>query len=268
MCRRDGAWGPREPRPRPPRTRPPGLCGGQMCGQMCRQRCRQAEVQAGPTCHPVHFISFIFTPPCYRQEGPDRRRVPAPAAPAAGGPRLLPPPLHLPLDTIFKTFNIKVKFIILDPEKHFVCLRSSRCKQSTTGTKPAPRRRRPRLWGQMADEETDVLAGTGTGRVAGGPLPVASGLGGVGVSHTGPAPCMAPPHRSPLGANSTGWEWPDSRQAAPGWRYTRGSVGTRTPSPQRTSTTPPLSPPPRCPAARYSLLKKIKIWILNEMQVM
>lgn len=54
-----------------------------------------------------------------------------------------PPPPHLPLDTIFKTFNIKVKFIILDPEKHFVRLRSSRCKQSTTGTKPAPWHRRP-----------------------------------------------------------------------------------------------------------------------------
>lgn len=150
--------------------------------------------------------------------------------PTAGGcqlqqpARLLPPSLHLLPDTIFKTFNIKVKFIILDPEKHFVRLRSSRCKQSTTGTKPAPWRRRPRLRGRMADEEIDVPTSVGTGRVAGSPLRVALGV----FSYTGPAPCAAPPHRSPLGANSPGWELPGSRQAAPGWSCTRGSAGTRT----------------------------------------
>lgn len=30
-----------------------------------------------------------------------------------------PPPGPLPLDTVFTTFNIKFKFIILDPEKQF-----------------------------------------------------------------------------------------------------------------------------------------------------
>jgi len=134
------------------------------------------------------------------------------------------PRRRLPLDAVFKTFNIKVKVVILDPEKHFVRLRSSRCKQSTTGTKPAPRRRRPRLRGRMAGEER----GTGTGRVAGGS------------ATWDPAPRTAPPRRSPWGANSPGWESPGSGQAAPGWRCTpgRSQPPRRLPSPLRPAARP------------------------------
>lgn len=135
---------------------------------------RAGSAHASPRAfHLLYFHATVLQAGGSRpQEGdssssPSRRR--GQAAPPA-------PSFHrLPLDTIFKTFNIKVKFIILDPEKHFVRLRSSRCKQSTTGTKPAPRRRRPRLQGRMADKERGVPTGMGTGRVAGGPLPMALG---------------------------------------------------------------------------------------------
>lgn len=171
--------------------------------------------------------------------------------PTAGGcqlqqpARLLPASLHLLLDTIFKTFNIKVKFIILDPEKHFVRLRSSRCKQSTTGTKPAPRRRRSPAPGPDGRRGDGCPHQRGDGK--GGWRSPSRGVGGVQLHGTGSM-------RSPAAPFSFGSEFPGMGiariQAGSSWLEPYLGLCGYT-HPQRTSVTPPplLSAPVH--ATRY-----------------
>lgn len=69
------------------------------------QPCRTAGRREAPP-GPVHFIAFILTPLCHGQEGPSRDEVPA--AGASVQTPCPPPSCPLPLNTVFKTFNIKV----------------------------------------------------------------------------------------------------------------------------------------------------------------
>lgn len=204
---------------------------GQMCGQMCRQMCGQSPRAA----------------PCVSSPLFSRHPVPGGRAPPAGPGRSPPLPPRLPPGTIVKTFNIKVQFIILDPEKHFVRLRSSRCKQSTTGTKPAARRRTPPATGSAAGRQRRDGCPRREGRPL-GPLPWCCGgqLQGTG-SPRGPA--------TPLSFGSefpgTGMAW---LQAGSSWLAGDGPGARRVPTahsdPSRCLPAP-LHPGARPHATRY-----------------
>lgn len=161
------------------------------------QPCRTAGGREAPP-GPLHFIAFILTPfsmarrvpamvRCRLQEPLSKPHIPPPA----------PPARPLPLDTVFKTFNIKVSSL-------FSILRNISSVYGALAVNKAPQAPSPRRPGAG-------VPGCGAGRGAEEVAPCSPG--GWWGHPSGTPPPMA--HRSPLGANPPGWEWPRCQQAAP-----------------------------------------------------